>query len=177
MKIVLLYSSRFGHTVKISEEMAVIFRDNEIDVEMRPVNVMRNFPLDADGVILAGSVRYGFYSPKLRKFAKKFANELNRIPSGFVGVSLSSEKPEKSQVDTNVYARKFFKNNPWKPNMAKLFTGEVNFDLYHSADKFMLNKILEISGKPHGDGVKIDYTDWDAVRNFAKEFVELVKQA
>ncbi|MDR6940147.1 flavodoxin domain-containing protein [Arcanobacterium hippocoleae] len=174
MKIVALYSSRFGHTLRIVNEMAYVWREQGISVEIRPVCAARKFPADADGVVLAGSVRYGFYSPKMRKFAKRFAAELNQLPSAFVGVSLSSEKREKSTVDTNVYAQKFFRNLRWKPAMAKLFTGEVNFDLYRGVDKVMLNKILEISGKPHGEGVKVDYTDWDAVREFAVDFAKLI---
>lgn len=144
-------------------------------VEVRPCGSLRIVADNVDGVIVAGSVRYGFYAPALKAFVKRNAERLNEIPTCFVGVSLSSDKPERSEPMTNVYSRKFLESTPWKPTLSRLFTGEINFNLYRGFDSFMLGKILEVSGKPHGPGVQVDYTDWDGVRTYAHEFGALLE--
>ena len=154
--------------------MSEVLRDCGHQVDTRPAHIMRAVPPEVEAVLIAGSVRYGFYSPRLKRFTVANAERLNAMPTAFVGVSLSSARADRAEVETNVYSRKFLASTPWNPTMSTLVTGEINFDLYNRADTFLMEQILRRSGKPHGPGVKVDYTDWAAVRVFAQNFAKLL---
>ncbi|MCD4549100.1 flavodoxin domain-containing protein [Schaalia sp. lx-260] len=175
MKVLALHSSRFGHTTRIVCAMTRILEREGHEVLIRPVHAMRSLPEDIDAVLVGASVRYGFYSPRLKKWTRRHARRLNKMPTAFVGVSLSSENPDKSEPDTNVYSRKFLASTPWEPTLLCLFGGEIDFDLYSGVDAFVMDKILAHTGKPHGPGVKKVYTDWRAVDDFAGQFASLIK--
>ncbi|MDO4258488.1 MAG: flavodoxin domain-containing protein [Actinomycetaceae bacterium] len=175
MRILAMYSSRFGHTTRIVGRIAESLRQQGHDVIVRPSHVVRDIGDDIDATIIAASVRYGFYAPHLKTFTRKHVNRLHSMPTAFLGVSLSSTKDGQDEPHTNRYSRKFLDGTPWKPTICRLFDGEINFDLYRGLDRILLNKILEVSGKPHGDGVKVEYTDWEAVDGFARDFAALLR--
>ncbi|MDO4792153.1 MAG: flavodoxin domain-containing protein [Buchananella hordeovulneris] len=174
MHVLAVYSSRFGHTTRILSATAKVLEDAGHTVEMRPASSINKVGEHVDGVILAGSVHYGFYSPKLKKFARDNAAALNALPTAFMGVSLSNEREGKKSPQTNPYSRKFLEATPWQPTLVRLFGGEINFDLYKGLDFFVMDKILERTGKPHGRGVKFEYTDWDDVAAFAAQYAALL---
>ncbi|QWW19140.1 hypothetical protein I6B53_08490 [Schaalia sp. 19OD2882] len=174
MHVLSLHSSRFGHTTRIVARMADILHGQGHRVTLRPAEVMRSIGDDVDAVLIGASVRYGYYSPKLRTFTRRHAQRLNAVPTAFVGVSLSSENPARSEPMTNTYSRKFLQATPWEPTRAILLGGEIDFDLYRGLDAFVMDKILAHTGKPHGPGAKVDYTDWDKVEAFAREFAQLL---
>lgn len=170
MKVLALYSSRFGHTATIVTRMAQRLTDSGHELEVRPINALRTVDADVEAVLIGASVRYGFFAPTVRRFAKRNAARLNAMPTAFLGVNLAAAKPEKSTVETNPYVRKFLASTPWQPSVTYLCGGELDFRLYHRLDIALLKPILAASGKPWGPGVRIEYTDWEAVNAYAADF-------
>lgn len=174
MKVLALYSSRFGHTTNIVTRVARRLEEAGVDVEVRPVESMKKIDEDIEAVIIGASVRYGFFAPAMQRFARQHSLRLNSMPTAFIGVNLAAAKPEKSEPDTNAYARKFLLKTPWVPTITRLFGGELDFRLYNKVDTALLKPILKASGKPWGPDVRIEYTDWEQVDAFAQEFAALI---
>lgn len=174
MRILALYSSRFGHTTTIIYRVADRLRALGHDVDVRPISAVRAIDPDIDSVLVGASVRYGVFAPAVWRFAKRHSLRLNTIPSAFIGVNLAAAKPEKNTPETNPYTRRFLTRTPWKPTLVGLFGGELDFRLYNAVDTAMLKPILQSSGKPWGPGVHLDYTDWSRVDTFADEYAQLL---
>ncbi|MEW6934733.1 menaquinone-dependent protoporphyrinogen IX dehydrogenase [Trueperella pyogenes] len=171
MRILLTHSSRFGHTENIIHRVAQRLEEHGFHPDVRPVSAVRSIA-GYDAVVVGASVRYGFFAPAVRQLATRLAD--SALPSAFIGVNLAAAKPEKNTAETNPYVRKFFAKSPWKPDATVLLGGELNFDLYNRVDAAMLKPILKASGKPWGAGVKVEYTDWAAVEQFAADFAALL---
>lgn len=61
--------------------------------------------------------------------------------------------------------------------MVRLFGGELNLNMYCGLDRWALGVMLDHTGKPHGQGIRVDYTDWAEVDSYAAEFAQLAKTA
>ena len=114
MNVLLAYSSRFGHTLRILSRVGRILEEAGHTVEIRPTTVIKHVPATVDAVIVGASVRYGFFARSVWKLAKELANA-HPMPTAFVGVNLAAAKPGKNQPATNAYARRFLTHTPWKP--------------------------------------------------------------
>ncbi|MDC4233874.1 hypothetical protein M3T53_09205 [Actinomyces sp. B33] len=167
-----MHSSRFGHTANIVASTAHRLREHGHDVDVRPIGAIRAWDDTAQAVLVAASVRYGVYSPRIVSFTRRNAERLARVPSAFIGVNLSAIDADKATPQTNRYTKRFLASTPWRPDLVQLFGGELNFPLYNPLDTALLKPILATTGRPWGPDVRVDYTDWEEVDAFADRFAD-----
>ncbi|MCO6564523.1 MAG: menaquinone-dependent protoporphyrinogen IX dehydrogenase [Apibacter sp.] len=166
-RVLIIYSSTDGHTIKISKYIANILKAS-VDIASinDPIPSLSNY----DGVIIGASIRYGFHRNKVKKYINTHYKELNSIPNAFFSISLIARNEKRRYVDNNPYAKKFLDKIQWKPKNIGLFGGLLNYPAYSIFDKLMIKLIMTITKGPTNTKTIIEYTDWKQVKTFAAEF-------
>lgn len=71
---------------------------------------------------------------------------------------------------TNVYTRKFLQRIQWQPTQSAVFAGALLYPRYGWFDRMMIRLIMKITGGETDTSKEVEYTDWDKVAAFAREF-------
>lgn len=171
-KILLTFWTTDGHARSISERIAARLESKGAEVHLVCLRDEQPSPAGYDGVIVGASIRYGFHHPEVQRYVTRFAGELASIPNAFFSINLSARKSAKNTPESNPYCRKFLHKIEWKPGLAAVFPGKVDFPKYRFFDRIMMHMIMSISGGPHGKDTVVDFTDWEAVDAFADRFAE-----
>lgn len=173
MKTLVLYSSHDGQTKAIASSIASTLSETlECDVLDLAISMDINLA-DYQSVVIGASVRYGHFQRSLYKFTKQNVAQLNTMPSAFFSVNLTARKPEKRTPQTNAYTRKFLLATPWQPKQCAVFAGALRYPRYGWLDKVMIKLIMKMTGGETDTSKEVEYTDWQDVTRFAKDFVRL----
>lgn len=173
MKTLVLYSSHDGQTKAIASSIASTLSETlECDVLDLAISMDINLA-DYQSVVIGASVRYGHFQRSLYKFTKQNVAQLNTMPSAFFAVNLTARKPEKRTPQTNAYTRKFLLATPWQPKQCAVFAGALRYPRYGWLDKVMIKLIMKMTGGETDTSKEVEYTDWQDVTRFAKDFVRL----
>ncbi|WP_312240872.1 menaquinone-dependent protoporphyrinogen IX dehydrogenase [Pantoea sp.] len=173
MKALILFSSRDGQTRTIASYIANALGEKQAsDV----VDLMQVDTLDwsqYDRVLIGASIRYGHYHPVVAKFVKQHLRQLQQRSSGFFSVNLTARKPEKRTPQTNAYTRKFLLQSPWQPDCCAVFAGALRYPRYRWFDRIMIQLIMRMTSGETDATKEVEYTDWQQVQRFAREFAQL----
>lgn len=173
MKTLVLYSSHDGQTKAIASSIASTLSETlECDVLDLAISMDINLA-DYQSVVIGASVRYGHFQRSLYKFTKQNVAQLNTMPSAFFAVNLTARKPEKRTPQTNAYTRKFLLATPWQPKQCAVFAGALRYPRYGWLDKAMIKLIMKMTDGETDTSKEVEYTDWQDVTRFAKDFVRL----
>ena len=168
-KILIIYSSTDGHTVKIGDRLRKVIEQQGHQVTLVSVNDASQVDLQAfDKIVIGASIRYGKHSPKITDFINRNQRLLESKPNAFFSVNIVARKPEKNQPDTNPYLRKFLKQISWRPNELAVFAGKLDYPKYCFFDRLMIRLIMFITKGPTDPNTVIEFTDWQQVESFGR---------
>nr|AEM25296.1 protoporphyrinogen oxidase [Endotrypanum schaudinni] len=174
-KYLLLYSTSDGHTKTIINLIAKQLSDETnaqcdvVDIKDSRVCVLSDY----EKVLIGASIRYGKFSTAFVEYVEQHADELNSIPSAFFSVNLTARKEAKRTAATNPYTRKFLSRSSWFPQLVSVFAGALWYPRYNLFDRLFIKFIMKVTGGETDTTKEVVYTDWDAVRRFASEFINL----
>ncbi len=169
----IVYASVDGHTRKIAETIAGQLREAGAQVSLLP---LADFDIEAFSrsgsrvsgpLIIGASIRYGVHCHKFDNWVIQHRAQLQSLGAVFFSVNLVARKAQKCSPDTNPYTRKFLQKTGWKPALAAVFAGRLNYPVYGFWDKLMIRFIMWMTGGPTDPAMDIEYTDWSAVAKFA----------
>ncbi len=170
MKALILFSSRDGQTREIASYAGkCISEQQECDV-MDILHVGTVDWAQYDRVLIGASIRYGRFHSAVANFVKQNLEALQQRPSGFFCVNLTARKPEKRTPQTNAYMRKFLLTSPWQPDCCAVFAGALRYPRYGWLDRVMIQLIMKMTGGETDKTKEVEYTDWQQVASFAREF-------
>lgn len=169
-QILILHSSVDGHTVEICRRIASSLEAKGWAATLAPIDACDEDALaDADALVIGASIRYGHHRPAVEKFIARHLALLEAKTSALFSVGLVARKPEKSEPHTNPYLRKFLARIAWKPKIAAVFAGRLDYPRYRFVDRQMIRLIMAITGGPTDPATVVEYTDWNAVEAFAQK--------
>ena len=175
-KLLLLYSSTDGHTIKILERIKNNL-DNILDSDILSLDQTSSTNLEAvECIIIGASIRYGRHKPSVYKFIKQHKSILENKVTGFFNVNAVARKLDKNEVNTNPYMKKFLKLSGWKPNLLSVFAGKISYPSYGFFDKHMIRFIMWVSKGPTDITQTYEFTDWQKVDDFSMQIKNLNKQ-
>lgn len=182
-KLLFISSSREGHTVKVNMAIAhqIAYNlsnahsedDYEVDVQVLSIEEALQYTeeqLFAENymaVVIGASIHYGNFSPDLFIFIQNQIRWLNSIPSYFFLTCLTARKEEKAQLAKNAYWKKFSKRSMWRPRLAAIFAGALNYSQLGFWDRTIVRFIMRITGGDTDLSTNKIYTNWDKVNDFA----------
>jgi menaquinone-dependent protoporphyrinogen oxidase len=180
-----VYATREGQTRKIAEHLARVFRIRGVD-KVQAWNVRENanrIRLDEfSAVILAASVHGGTHEPEMLGFVKQHRDELDKMPTAFLSVSLSEAGVERADAPPEQHAQfvadvekmleRFFDQTGWRPTHAKPIAGALVYSKYNFLIRFVMKRIARRSGGDTDTSRDYEYTDWLALDRFAAELAD-----
>ena len=166
---ILIYSSIDGQTFKISEYLREKCKTS-ISFEMKPISEAKNMSLNEYEIIIIGaSIRYGKHSSEIAKLVKNNLEAFNNKKTAFFSVNAVARKPGKDLSSNNPYVIKFLKKTKWKPNIAAVFAGKIDYPKYKFFERMIIRFIMFITKGPTNTSKSYEFTDWLKVDEFASE--------
>ncbi|TFF88743.1 MAG: hypothetical protein EU550_00730 [Promethearchaeota archaeon] len=180
--VLLLYGSRYGSTKEISERIADIFRQNNLDVELinlEETNLKDLPPLsEFDDILIGSGIKISKITKSVKKFLKKKADDLKGKNFGFFVSCLTANKPEDRPEARKKYIENVLKDYGINADMYEAFGGIL--DLSENSNlggimKKMMEKMAE-----EDPNIKLgelnDGRDWELITNFANKFCETIRK-
>ena len=172
-RILLLRKGAYGHKMKISERLRDALEARGDTAVVRPLDEGAADSADFDAIVIGASIRHGKHNPAVIEFIRAHLALLGSKPSAFFSVNLVARKPAKNTPETNPYARKFLAQSPWKPTIAAVFGGVLDYQRYGPFDRYAIRFIMKLTGGPTDLHTNTEFTDWDAVQRFAGRIADI----
>jgi menaquinone-dependent protoporphyrinogen oxidase len=166
-RIGIIYATVDGHTTKICNEILKTVKEKNVNIQLFTVDNFNKNISDFDKLVIGSSIRYGVHDKVIIEFINKNKAELDTIKTAFFSVNLVARKPQKNTPETNPYVVKFFKTIDWKPTIVEVFAGMLDYKKYKTFDRIMIQFIMWMTKGPTDKNTKIEYTNWDKVKDFA----------
>jgi menaquinone-dependent protoporphyrinogen oxidase len=166
--ILLLYSTVDCHTLHICERIAHVIQGLGCETTIVSVDDAKGLDLKAfSRIVIGASIRYGHHRPDVAALIARHQTELESRPSAFFCVNVVARKPNKNTPQTNPYARKFLDSIAWKPQLAAVFAGKLDYPRYGFIDRQMIRFIMLLTQGPTDPRTVVEFTDWTQVESFA----------
>jgi len=173
-RILLLYSTTDGHTLKICSRLRQVIEQQGHAVTLLAVDDAVGIDLSAfDTIVIGASIRYGHHGKAVIDFIKRHGAFLDSKPNAFFSVNIVARKPNKNQPDTNPYLRKFLRRIHWRPKMLAVFAGKLDYPHYRFFDRWMIRLIMWMTKGPTDPTAVIEFTDWAQVEAFGRRIAAL----
>lgn len=171
--ILLLYSTVDGHTLEICKRLQqrLSERGHEATITELTASAAPD-PAPYDSVVIGASIRYGKHRPEVAGFIDRNRATLEARNCAFFSVNAVARKPEKRTAETNPYVRKFLQKISWRPPLIGIFAGKIDYPRYGFVDKTMIRFIMWMTKGPTDPTGTFEFTDWDAVDDFARQVAE-----
>jgi menaquinone-dependent protoporphyrinogen oxidase len=171
--ILIAYDTTEGQTRKIAQRMADTVAGAGHQVEMHDIRKLPSgFPVDhSDAAIVGASIHLGKHSKRFAEFVAKHRKDLDKIPSAFFSVSLSAAGTEEKRKEAKKYVSDLLEQTGWHPEMTATFGGGLLYREYWFLKRWMMKRIAKDGGNDTDTSKNHVYTDWDAVDQFAVDFV------
>ncbi len=171
--ILVCYGSSEGQTATVARRMRTVLENEGHDVTLvdaaaRPADLeVGSF----DGVIVGASIHGGTHQRSVAEFAHANADVLNRTASAFFSVSLTAahERPEQ-RAPARDLLEEFLETTGWDPDAALVVAGALKYSQYGRLKRLLMRWIAGRSGGDTDTSRDYEYTDWDEVESFAREF-------
>ncbi|WP_445448623.1 menaquinone-dependent protoporphyrinogen IX dehydrogenase [Enterococcus faecalis] len=167
MRYLIIYSTINGQSKKIANKIADNLRNKHVVFVANLMTIDTEKLLNVDKVLIGASVRYGRFSRKLLKFVISNKYFLESKNTCFFGVNLIARDPNKRNVESNIYVRKFLAKTNWKPQLVGIFAGKLDYPKYNFFDRSMIRLIMKITHGETDISKTIEYTDWREVNRFS----------
>jgi menaquinone-dependent protoporphyrinogen oxidase len=179
--LLIVYGTTDGHTAQIAERMASVIRGEGCQAELHDAKELRKQTVSGkfNGILVGGSIHAGEHQSSLQEFVKRNRALLERVPSAFFSVSLTAEDPDDEAAnETQMMVNKFISETGWQPRRVETIAGALVYTQYNIFIRHVMKLIVKRQGRTELDTSRdYDFTDWDAVERFAREFTASIRGA
>lgn len=171
--MLIIYGTIEGQTRKIARFMEEVLQDEGHKVTL--ANAIDEPPSaeNYDAVLIGSSIHIHKYNSAVRHYVSRHYEALNNKPSAFYSVcmAVASELPEEHEEADHI-AENFLDQTGWKPMMVQQIAGALKYTQYDFFKKWIMRRIAKKEGGSTDTSMDHEYTDWEAVRQFALDFAE-----
>ena len=168
--ILVVYASKHGQTAKIAARLAEVLGDEGHSAHLHDAPSAAELKLtDHDAVIVGASIHAGRYQEELIEWVERHATALNTMPSAFFSVCLTAaEDSDESRAATRAYLDDFEELTGWTPRRRTTFAGALQYREYDFMTRLLMRILMQRGDYPTDSSRDYDYTDWQAVEQFAR---------
>ena len=171
-KILFLYSTVDGHTLKICRRMQQVLEQAGHRVTLSALGADVDLA-GFDAIVVGASIRYGKHRPEVARFMRAQRGVLERKPSAFFSVNIVARKQNKSTPETNPYVMKFLRQIGWRPRLVGVFAGMLDYPRYGFWDRQIIRFIMLLTRGPTDPVSVVEFTDWNEVEDFGRRIGEM----
>lgn len=174
MKLLILYGTTEGQTRKIAHFVEDAAQERDCIVTLSDSANEYINPDGFDAVIIASSIHMGKYHAAVAEYATKYSAQLNMMPSAFLSVSLTAASNNKeSWEELYETTAHFLKCCGWKPTQTLQVAGALKYMEYDFLKKMVMRLIAQKAGGSIDTKRDHEYTQWDEIQTFVKDFTNL----
>lgn len=173
-RILLIYSTTDGHTLKICQRIQELLVQQSQRVDLREVDHAGAIAWGSyQKIIIGARIRFGKHHPQVYQFIEKSLAQLQAKPSAFFSVNVVARKPGKNTVETNPYMQAFLRLTPWRPTQMAVFAGRIEYRKYRWWERQMIRLIMWLTHGPTNLDAAVEFTDWAAVEEFSTRIARM----
>ena len=171
-RVLVAYHSVEGHAAKVAQRVAETMRAAGADVEVREVDDAPP-PGEFDAVIVGDSIHV-HHSRALRHYVDRHVEALNAMPAALFQVSMASatDDAEHERI-ARKYVSQLLDESGFDPDAVGLFAGALAYTRYGWIKRHVMRAIEAKQGRDVDTSRDYEYTDWDAVDEFARAVLAL----
>jgi menaquinone-dependent protoporphyrinogen oxidase len=172
--ILIAYDTTEGQTRKIAQHVSDLMAEAGHRVELHDIRKLPSgFSVGQfDAAIFGASIHLGKHSKRFAEFVAQHQTDMDSIPSAFFSVSLSAAGPEEEKKkEAEKFVTDLLEQTGWHPKMTATFAGGLLYREYWFLKRWLMKKVAKDGGKDTDTSKNHIYTDWNAVDQFAVDFV------
>lgn len=175
MRVLIVYGSAQGQTLKVSEFLADHLRKRAHTVELH--DLARKAPTpdpgEFDAAIVAAPMRMGSFMPSVVRYVQRYRVALQMMPAAFVSVTLTAANPDPAMAERELDQRvaKFAEKTGWSPVYEHRAAGALTYTHYGMITRWLMKRIARDQGHPTDTSRDYEFTDWTALAAFADAFL------
>ncbi len=175
-RIAIYFASHDGQTRKIVDRLGEHLGVRGVGTTITDLAASASPVIDteADLVLLAAAIRYGFHLPAARRFLTRLRAAVPEERIAVLSVNLTARKTGRQTAEGNVYLRNWLKRTGLHPVFAAAVAGRLDYPAYRWFDRMMIQAIMTISGGPTDPTSVIEYTNWSEVEGLSQKLTNLV---
>ncbi|MHA1964281.1 MAG: flavodoxin domain-containing protein [Candidatus Thorarchaeota archaeon] len=175
-KVLICYGTRYGTTTEVVQEMSKTAR--ELGAQVDVVHLEKGIPFpepeEYDLVIVGSGIQAGQWTKRPLKYIEQKLESLSKTKVALFVVSGYAGNPDKvAEAQTNYLDKMSEKYPGLSPISTALIGGMFEFKKYNLVVRALVKSIAQ-SNLPPGEELpeKIDFRDWDMIRDWIKELVQ-----
>lgn len=174
-KILILYGTAEGQTRKIATQVRdwVQAKGHIADL-VDSADLPDDLDLSVFGAfILAGSLHEGHHQKPLTHFVIAHREDLVRVPSAFLSVSLTAvhDDDPKHHSEAQACIDSFVRQTGWTPTSTTPVAGALKFTQYDWFKRALMKAISKKEGGAIDTTQDHEYTDWPKLQEFIDAFL------
>jgi len=176
-RVLVLYATNHGHTRRVAGRVAAGLAASGLDPVVMELDGRDDGPPPAgyDGAAIAASVHAGHHQKQIERWARRHASMLSLRPNALLSVSLSAaDSTEEGRADAHRCAEELADDTGWTPGRIELVAGALQYREYDVATRVLMRLIARHHGISTDTKEDVEFTDWDALDQFASGFAATV---
>lgn len=175
--VLVTYGSGEGQTASVAHYVDSVLTVRGFDVTTRHVRDTADIAVaNFDGVLVGVSVRNRRHQPEVLAFVERHRDVLSERPTGFFQLSFASAVPTAwASEEAREWVDDLVESTGWHPDAVGRFGGAVEYTRYGRVERLLFKLLSMATGLGTDTARDYEYTDWDAVEDFADEFADLVE--
>lgn len=167
-EILVTYSSGYGATKEVAEEIAKILSDQlQCKIISKSVHECEDIQ-NYDAIVLGASIRADKPLANARDFFSKYKYELADKKVAIFVVSITASAPGGAEIAKKQYVSQLYDRYPWlSPMSIAAFGGKVDFSKLNPVMQSLVRNVMHEKGM-RGNG-SFDARNWDDIRSWAKQ--------
>ncbi len=175
MRILIIYGTSEGQTRKISRFMEEVLQDKGHKVVIADATEEPPKPSKFDAVLIGSSIHMHKYNNAITQYVLKNLKVLNKMPTAFFSVCLAvASDIEEEHLEAHRIAMEFLEKTGWNPHEVTQIAGALKYTQYDYLKRLIMRMIAKKQGRATDTSSDYEYTDWKAVKKFARRFVESI---
>ena len=175
-KVAIIYGTRYGTTTEVVQDMSNTARELGVQVDVVHLEKGTTFPEpeDYDLVIIGSGIQAGQWTKRPLKYIEEKLESLSKTKVALFVVSGYAGDPDKvAEAQTNYLDNMSEKYPGLSPVSTALIGGMFEFKKYNIVVRALVKSMVK-KNTPPGEEVpeKIDFRDWDMIRDWIKEIVQ-----
>jgi menaquinone-dependent protoporphyrinogen oxidase len=175
--ILVIYGTTTGQTAVVARRIDDVLTERGHEVTTRHVSNPPAESVDSfDGVAVGASVNNNRHQRAVVEFIQDHRAALSSRPSAFFQLSFAAAVPwESAQSGSLQWTEALFADTDWHPDRVGNFAGAVNYTQYSRPVQWFFELAAAVTTGDTDTSRDYEYTDWDEVERFAREFGDFVE--
>ncbi|MEL7155458.1 MAG: flavodoxin domain-containing protein [Actinomycetota bacterium] len=177
LRLLVVFHSGEGHTAAVAERIGATIGETGATVEVVGADRAPG-PEGFDGVLVGGAIHFGRHGSPLRRYLERHGSALATMPLAVFQVSLTSATDDdEHRATAHQLLADLIDPAGLDPDVVGFFAGSLAYTRYGWLKRRLMRTIARGEGVDTDTDADHDYTDWDAVEQFALDAVAAAQQA